>query len=298
MKKIAWPILILLLFSPFLFSQGNVGKKKDIPADYCINQEEFQLFNLVNNLRKSRGLPSLQLSKSLSYTAYQHVRDLYINKPDTASCNMHSWSDKGDWTPICFPKEQGKKKSVNDKPKELTNYPGQAHELLYWVNGTALPDEVFDQWRTTNQSSALILNTGKWLKTNWKSMGISVYKGYASLWLGEAQDTETEVGLCNSDTIISSNKAIAKTKGIIREEVGTKSSGGLRYYLIFGSYVTFGQAREAQQKLQESGFQDAKILENQGKFRISLADYDSQEAAKQAKKQLDKKYKEAWIYKE
>ena len=129
-------------------------------------------------------------------------------------------------------------------------------------------------------------------------MGISVYKGYASLWLGEAQDTETEVGLCNTDTVISSKKAVAKNKGIIKEEVGTKLSGGLRYYLIFGSYASFGQAREAQQKLQESGFQEAKILENQGKFRISLADYDSQEAAKQAKKQLDKKYKEAWIYKE
>lgn len=297
MKKIVWTVWAMLILAQYVYAQGSVGAKQTIPPDYCINQDEFQLYKLVNDLRKSRGLPTLQLSKSLSYTAYQHIRDLYINKPDTASCNMHSWSDKGSWTPICFPKEQGKKKNVNDKPKELTSYQGQAHEILYWVNGTALPDEVFDQWRTTNQSASLILNTGKWLKTNWKNMGISIYKGYASLWLGEAQDPETEVSLCNSDSVISSKKPLAK-KGIIKEEKGSKLSGGFRYYLIFGSYASFGQAREAQQKLQDSGFQDSKILENQGKFRVSLADYDNQDAAKQAKKQLDKKYKEAWIYKE
>ena len=64
MKKIAWPVCILLLCSQYIYSQGSMSKKISIPTDYCINQEEYQLFNLVNNLRKSRGLPSLQLSKS------------------------------------------------------------------------------------------------------------------------------------------------------------------------------------------------------------------------------------------
>jgi hypothetical protein len=297
MKNVLLLILAISALNICIVAQNPSQEKAGVPEDYCLNDEELQLFNLLNDLRKSRGLPALQLSKSLSYTAYQHVRDLYINRPDTSGCNMHSWSDKGNWTPVCFPREQGKKKNVCDKPKELTMYPGQAHEILYWVNGTALPEEIFDQWRNTNQSSSLILNTGKWLKTNWKNMGISIYKGYSSMWLGEAIDPDTELKLCHSDSVISSKKIKTVAKGIIRAEAGNKTDK-LHYYLIFGSFPTFGQAREAQQTLQEEGFENSKILENQGKFRVSLADFDTQDAVRQARKQLDKKYKEAWIYKE
>jgi len=289
---------ILMLFPLLVFTAvyGQSTNDRSIPATFCLNPEELRLFDLINHYRTERGLPLIELSKSLSYVAQSHVRDLYINQPyDNKKCNMHSWSDQGTWTAFCFPADQTRRKSVWDKPKELTQYPGQAYELVYWTNDPVNPEDVMELWKGIPASAALLLNTGKYAKNNWKVAGISIYKGYAALWIGEARDPETEIRLCQGDSVINTSAAISKPKA----ETSRQSSGGTgAYYLVFGSYPSLSLAREGQQKLIREGFVDSQIIEKDGKFRTSLNQFETMEAARTAKKKLPSKYSQAWILKD
>lgn len=44
--------------------------------------------------RIEKGLAEIPLSKSLTFVAQTHVKDMELN-PASGYCNMHSWSDKG-----------------------------------------------------------------------------------------------------------------------------------------------------------------------------------------------------------
>lgn len=298
--KLLTKYLFFLFLSVLAYPLIIRGQRESVPDNYCISSSELELFNKINAYRSERGLPGLTLSRSLSYIAYLHTRDLMINRPDTVKgCNMHSWSSKGNWTPFCFPKEQTKKKSIWDKPREITKYPGQAFELIYHTNeGNASIDDAISLWHSLAASQSILLNTGRYLKNKWKVAGVSIYKGYVSVWFGEANDPETSVRVCHSDSVITSIKKNLKpsSSSVLREDVSRTSSG--RYYLIYGSYNTLDQAREGQQRLLNDGFTNVKVLEKDGRFRISIGDFSTQEETKNAKKKLPSKFKDAWILRE
>ncbi|MGC8866260.1 MAG: SPOR domain-containing protein [Bacteroidales bacterium] len=299
-KYLFLTIIVCLVWS--LKNLPLIAQNAAVPDNYCISAAELDLFNKINAYRTERGLPELSLSRSLSYVAYLHVRDLKINRPDSVKgCNKHSWSGQGNWSAFCFPRDQSRKKSVWDKPKEITRYPGQGFELLYHTSdGEAIADDAMALWRSLAASQAILLNTGHYLKNKWKVVGVAMYKEYISVWFGEANDPETSVRMCHSDSIISSvRKTPAKNPtsgGIIREDVSRTLAG--RYYLIFGSYNTLQQAREGQQRLMNDGFSDVKIMEMDGRFRTSIGDFATQEEARNARKKLPAKYKDAWILRE
>jgi hypothetical protein len=54
----------------------------NIPADFCISSQEFHMLKLINDFRFKNRLPAVRLSKSLSYVAYNHTRDIYNHHPD------------------------------------------------------------------------------------------------------------------------------------------------------------------------------------------------------------------------
>ena len=269
---------------------------KSIPETYCITQEELILLEKINQYRMENSLPLLELSKSLSWVAHLHVRDLFLNQPHRENgCNMHSWSGEGNWSAFCFPKEQTKRKSVWDKPKELTHYVAPAHELIFWSNQETGFEEALAEWKSIPQSASLILNTGRYAKMKWKTAGVAIFKGYVSFWAGEALDAETSVRVCHSDSIIAT-RVVAGKPQVQRVDPVKMSSG--KYYLIFGSYASLQQASEGQQKLVNDGFPQAQILEKDGKYRTSIGEFDTMEAAKTARKSLPVKYSKAWILKD
>ena len=157
-------IIDLLLFLIFGFSNTQITlfAQKELPADFCISVEESELFNLINDYRKAMKLPAIPMSKSLSFTANKHIQDLIQNKPDTSTCNLHSWSNKGSWTPCCYQKEKDDKLCMKSKPTEITMYPGTAYEIIYWESKEATPDMAFNQWREISASQSVIINTDKW----------------------------------------------------------------------------------------------------------------------------------------
>lgn len=96
-----------------------------------LNADEQELYKLVMQYRKSKGLPAIPLSKSLTIVAQAHALDLddYFEPGNVRNC--HSWSDKGNWKPVCYTDDHAQAKLMWSKPQELTKYKGNGYEIAF-----------------------------------------------------------------------------------------------------------------------------------------------------------------------
>lgn len=283
---IAFTVAIFFLINAFQgFSQDSLTE------DFCITRSEQQLYQLVNNFRIENDLPEIQLSRSLSFVAKTHVKDLYTNHPDTSICNLNSWSDKGRWTPCCHSTYLPRSECILNKARELTSYDAEAHELAYWEMQDANPDSVFAFWKEMDVTRDFLVNKGKWEKYNWQALGVGLHHGYAAIWVGEIKDTEEEPGICGEaiQKILERETPATDGKIFIITEKGDK------FYVIYGSYTNLGDAKEQARKYMEKGFPDTKLIKSKEKFRIALSTHNTLEEAKNAKSKLGKEYSGAWI---
>lgn len=258
--------------------------------DFCLTKDEYRLYSLINAYRTKNGLGVIPISRSLCYVAKIHARDLYINNPDTSSCSLNSWSDQGKWTACCHSSKTPNPVCIVGKPKELTRYPGEGHELAYWDSQALHPDTVLKFWQSYDQTKDLILNRKKWGYFNWKAIGVGLYKGYACVWVGEIMDTIAEPTLCSNDNDNLTLPSGKKDKEVIFSRTG-------RYYIIYGSFNSQEDADKMAEKYRKEGYPGAKVLISGDTYRVSLADYPSQQEAVSAKKLLGEKFREAWITK-
>jgi hypothetical protein len=182
---------------------------------------------------------------------------------------------------------------MNDKPKELTQYSFPGYELIYYESDTLNLQNVMDFWRRNIPTSDFFLNTGKWAKYKWTSIGISIYKGYVSIWVGVEMDLEGSPLICDnkiaSDSISPAN--------LQKSTIPIDSIPTSRFHLIFGSYPTLKQAQKSIEKVKLKGFNDARIIKKDKTFRISLCNYPTLEAAKKAKENLKLVFKNIWVLK-
>ncbi|MDT8393548.1 MAG: SPOR domain-containing protein [Bacteroidales bacterium] len=277
---------LLMLFALYAYSQ------KVVPEDFCISDDEYHLYELINAHRAINGLDAVPLSASLCYVARTHVVDLYTNHPDTSICNLNSWSDKGDWTPCCHNKYVPMEDCIRNKPKELTNYSGEGYELAYAEIFDTHPDTVFRFWEKIDAASHFILNQDKWKDKSWRAMGVGIYKSYAVLWMGQRRDAMPAPETCSDIKEKKERKLQAETSGTF-EVLSTATS---RYYIIIASFQSVEDAEKEAKRYLEVKNSDLKILKNnQGQYRVSISDYPSLAAAKQGKAQLGNKFKDAWI---
>jgi hypothetical protein len=284
MKKTILFSVILILTTGKLFSQ--------IP-DFCLTRDEYRLYSLINEYRVKNGLGVIPVSRSLCYVAKIHARDLFMNNPDTAFCSLNSWSDKGKWTPCCHSAFTPNPACIVNKPKELTKYPGEGHEISYYGTENLNPDTILNFWKSTEITRELLLNQKKWSNFTWKAIGIGLYKGYACIWVGDVMDTIPEPTLCPNTPGSENFPVPFKT---FEKVVITKPTG--RYYIIYGSFNSEDDAVKMTEKYQKEGFSMAKIVVSDEKaFRVSLFDFATQQEALEAKKKLGNGYKEAWITK-
>jgi len=187
--------------APSTFSQTTVKQGKPVPPYFCISAREVYLHRKINDYRQYYNLPPIPLSKSLCYIAALHAKDLLLQQPDQGACNFHSWSDKGPWLPFCYPKDENKKNSVWDKPRELTKYPSKAYEIVYWENNPLIQDTILMVWKMEEYFNNFLLNSGKWQGKTWNAIGIAVYENYACAWFGEIPDPEGEAFVCGSKPV-------------------------------------------------------------------------------------------------
>ncbi len=156
--------------------------------DVCLSAEEWELYRLINTHRGTKGLPPIPLSRSLTYVAQLHCWDSYYNKPSGGPCNMHSWSDKGPWKPVCYTGDHRNMHLMHSKPKELTTYVGSGYEISYGSWGlNAVAADALESWQNSAPHYAVIVNSGIWEEA-WNAMGIGMYGGFAHVWFGYDKD--------------------------------------------------------------------------------------------------------------
>lgn len=310
-RKILLIIILMLQIPAFCQHKGNTGK--EVPSSYCISPMEFKLYTMINDYRARYDLPPIPLSKSLCYVASMHAKDLFLNHPDQNSqCNSHSWSAKGFWKPFCYPRDESKKSSVWDKPKELTRYKGKGYEIVYWENNVTVIDSIIAFWKSMDYFNSFLMNTGKWKGKQWNAIGISIYENYAAAWFGEIPDQEPVPVICGTVPVPDPVKKIVapvvikdpdkKDAAVIKPhepqakpEVLKVPSG--RYYLVVRSQSPRTEMVKALEDLKSQGYQEAKLLEKDHKLRLSVQDYKEKSSADSALREIKKTMKDAWMLK-
>lgn len=283
-------LLFLSLAQPEAL-RSQVGAPVKNVTEVCIDDLSYQLYQLINDYRNTKGLPGIPLSGSLCYVAQVHAKDLTFNRSRDKECGLHSWSDRGRWSPCCFSTREPDYLCMWNKPKELTSYRFRGHEIIYWQNDLIEPTDALIQWKHQPQADDMILNRNTWAKKIWKAIGVSVYEGFAIVWFGEEADASGEPALCNE--LAASRTDSSSGKNIPDERPSYMSD--VRYYLIAASLSSAEKADLVLMEYQQKGFNSARIITFDDKIRISLNDFDTYAKAKKVKTELGADYQYIWI---
>lgn len=172
--------LVFISILTILFLAGC--KKDEIidPAD--------SLVDVINKYRLENNLSEIPVSPSLTIVAETHARDLAVNYVFSEKCNLHSWSDKGNWTPFCYTSDHANAQLMWDKPRELTSYEGNGYEISVFRSDTMTVDVALELWKNSEAHLDLILNKGIWKDVEWKAIGGAINGKYAVVWFGEETD--------------------------------------------------------------------------------------------------------------
>jgi uncharacterized protein (TIGR02145 family) len=153
--------------------------------------EEMKLYELMMQYRAEKGLPRIPISKSLTYVAKTHVRDLHENFDSfDFVCNAHSWSSKGNWVGCCYSGSRPEGTCMWHKPAELTLYTSYGYEIATYATGTNTmsAEGALDSWKRSFNHNSVIINAQPWNDIQWNAIGIGIYKAFATTWFGEELD--------------------------------------------------------------------------------------------------------------
>ena len=164
-----------------------------------LSVKEKELIKLVNDYREQHGKKRLKVSKSLMKVARTHINDLNMNfdmdNPPVdvrgIKGNMHSWSDKGNWTPVVYTRDHKYDKLTNIKPKEIAGYDQPGFEVA--VNGFMItPQRALEKWKKSPGHNDTILSQNAWADppaeliedgvTGLSNMGVAINGNYACIW--------------------------------------------------------------------------------------------------------------------
>jgi len=203
MKSCYFSRLSILSFA-LLVNFTCLSQTAEIPlklADVCLSPTEQSLAVLINGYRKEKKLPEILVSRSLTFVAQVHARDLVLHYRQNSRCNLHSWSDNGPWSSCCYTADHRKASCMWDKPRELTPYTGDGYEIAFYSNypystPADFASDILKGWKKSPGHNEIIINKGKWSKSTWKAMGVGAYGNYAVVWFGEGVDDTAEPSAC------------------------------------------------------------------------------------------------------
>jgi len=198
MKRSFFLPAILMILSSI---SGLFAQESPLPA-FCLSETEQLLAQKINQYRVRKGLQAIPISKSLSFVARTHCKDLEQTYTHSGKCNLHSWSGNGNWTSCCYTADHRKAECMWSKPSELTSYTGDGFEIAYYnslppESAEAYAQDILDSWKGSPGHHNLIINRGTWDDVKWNAMGIGVWNGYATVWFGKVADPAGEPEYCN-----------------------------------------------------------------------------------------------------
>ncbi len=173
-------VLCLLLISSFKIHAQTTSTD--------LTSSEMELYRLIMEYRQQKGLPSIPISKSLTYVAKLHAKDLQENFVYGGQCNMHSWSSKGNWKPCCYTSDHSQAACMWNKPRELTSYKGDGFEIAHMHSSSAMPLGALNSWKGSSGHNNVMINVGMWAPQKWKAIGIGIYGKFALVWFGTEED--------------------------------------------------------------------------------------------------------------
>lgn len=328
-------LLVLLAFSGIAGNYpANSNGNDTISAG--ISQDETILFNMINDMRRQNKLPSIPLSPDLCKVAQTHIADLIKWKPQEKGCSLHSWSGSGKWTSCCNTKEVFGIQCMKSKPREITGYPGDGYELIYWGEDNATPAEAAALWKQVSASSDMILSQAKWSGYQWKAIGVGIKSGYAILWLGDAENTNNNISSSATppaeQKTVSKQQVVSKTQEpenkttkpevvaksletqkksaipetpvkqkevVLSQEIKEKPVNpiGSQLYLIVASFKDLEAANSELKKVRVKGYPAAFILYQEPLYRIALASFEQSDKAYKMKNELKETFPGIWIFK-
>ena len=159
------------------------------PALVQASAAEETLYRLIMDYRKSKGLPSIPLSKSLTYVAKLHVRDLDTHA-FAPPANKHSWSGDGPWKSVNYTPDHAQAQLMWDKPSELTRYQGSGFEIATTQPGGATAQNALTSWKASKLHNAVMVNANVWETISWQAIGVGIYRDHAVVWFGRDVDPE------------------------------------------------------------------------------------------------------------
>lgn len=167
----------------------TAGESTGAPAPAGCSADALTLVDLLNDYRAENALAPIPASSSLCMVGDLHVQDLAAEAPHTVgNCNLHSWSDAGAWSGCCYTPDHAAAQCMWDKPRELTDYPGNGYENAAGGGGSLGPAEALELWKSSPGHNAVMLNEGTWANLTWNAVGVGISGGYAVLWFGEEAD--------------------------------------------------------------------------------------------------------------
>jgi hypothetical protein len=260
-------------------------------------------------------LGELQLSPSLSYVAKTHLNDIRLHSKDQHGCNLNSWSNKGNWTACCFNGKQKDLELMTTKPNEIAGFRGKGYEIVIMAKKGASAKNLTDLWLDATMTQEFILNAGQGSSRNWQSMGISIYHGFASIWLSEMPDRITEIPLAK-DPAVKIAKAVTPVPVVVttlpEKRVLPKSepkldltvynvnpsnpNKGTSYFLVQSSYTSLQDAMKQFESLKTEGFKNLVMIDARGKYRVALGIYTTEADAKIAMRKNYPRFDKLTIY--
>ncbi len=184
-------IFLITFYVGKVFPQsGNAVK---VLPEIRLTPTEIELYKQICEYRVQKGLPEVKLSKSLCLVARTHAQDQTANFKYGSRCNLHSWSEKGNWLSCCYTPDHKKAQCMWDKPRELTNYSGNGYEISFYStyrfdSTEAAAKDILDGWKKSPGHNDMIINKNTWKDVVWKAMGIAVLGDFANVWVGEETD--------------------------------------------------------------------------------------------------------------
>lgn len=250
--------------------------------DICLSEDELALANSINQFRQENDLEPVSLSKSLSYVADVHTKDLYFNFSPYGACGLYYWSDEGRWDPCCPSGDEEELECIYDKPNELTGYRSKGYEAVFYQNSGVTPEIAYQHFKSDSSAINLALETGRYDGKKWNAMGVSVFEGFVSIWFGELIDEQGEPALCSD---MSGNN-----KG----DASAKENQVPGYFVLVRSYSSRKAAENELTKFQKQNYK-GRIIPYKSRFRVALGPFKGFSEAQKVKEQLSSDYQDAWI---
>ena len=160
-----------------------------------------ELARLINAYRASHGLAPIPHSPSLTAVAEAHVLDVASSGDGGAvfergsdarglPCNLHSWSARGPWRPVCYTGDHRYGALMWSKPREISRgtYAGNGYEIAAASSGLLTPQVALSSWQSSPAHNAVILEQGVWSRRPWRAMGVAVLRHRAFAWFGHEPD--------------------------------------------------------------------------------------------------------------